>query len=123
MRLTWKDALATAVAGANVAIYAAFTTGTDLAIIDSVRGASGAILLLGLAGGCALSAPPEEYRHLSWYAGVMSTLGGLALLAGALGLIMASELALTVLFSSTIALWLIATLRHALAPAKTEVLR
>ena len=29
MSLTWKDALATAVAGVNIAIHVAFTQGTD----------------------------------------------------------------------------------------------
>ncbi|SEH03999.1 hypothetical protein SAMN05444920_1522 [Nonomuraea solani] len=40
MRLTWKDALATVAAGANVAIYVAFTQGADVPIIDSDRGPS-----------------------------------------------------------------------------------
>ncbi|MEV6156603.1 hypothetical protein AB0L53_40285 [Nonomuraea sp. NPDC052129] len=51
MRLTWKDALATVVAAANVAIYVAFTQGADVPVIDGVRGAAGAILLLGMVGG------------------------------------------------------------------------
>ncbi|WP_262379992.1 hypothetical protein [Nonomuraea sp. PA05] len=124
MRLTWKDALATVVAGVNIAIYVAFTQGADLPIIGSVRGAAGAILLLGVVGGCALGSAPEEHeRNRGLYVGVMSTLGGIALLAGVLALIMASELALAVLFFSTIALWFIATLRHASASAKAEALK
>jgi hypothetical protein len=54
MRLTWKDALATVVAGVNVAIYVAATQGADLPVVGDVRGAAGAIVLLGLVGGCAL---------------------------------------------------------------------
>ncbi|GAA2216197.1 hypothetical protein GCM10009850_116660 [Nonomuraea monospora] len=123
MRLTWKDALATVAAGVNVAVYVAFTQGADVPIVDSVRGATGTILLLGLVGGCMLSAAPEEYERKGSYMAVASALGGIALLAGVVGLIAASELALAVLFYATIALWLMATVRHALAPAKTEVLR
>ncbi|GAA3561081.1 hypothetical protein GCM10022419_047150 [Nonomuraea rosea] len=123
MRLTWKDALATVAAGANVAIYVAFTQGADVPIIDSVRGATGAILLVGIVGGCMLSAAPEEYERKGPYMAVASTLGGIALLAGVLGLITAGELALAVLFYATVALWFIATVRHAFAPAKTEALR
>ncbi|MEV4808103.1 hypothetical protein AB0K18_49660 [Nonomuraea sp. NPDC049421] len=122
MRLTWKDALATVVAGVNVTIYVAFTQGADLPVIGDVRGAAGAILLLGLVGGCALGAVPGEYKGL--YVGVMSTAGGVALLAGLFALVLASEVALAVLFFCTIALWLVATLRHAFVSGdKTEVLK
>ncbi|HEX4811398.1 MAG TPA: hypothetical protein VFV66_01405 [Nonomuraea sp.] len=123
MRLTWKDALATVAAGVNVAVYIAFTQGTNLPIVDNVRGATGTILLLGLVGGCMLSAAPEAYERQGPYAVVASTLGGIALLAGVIGLITAAELALAVLFYATIALWLMSTVRHALAPAKTEALK
>ncbi|MFC4119846.1 hypothetical protein [Nonomuraea zeae] len=123
MRLTWKDALATVVAGVNVAVYVAFTQGADVPIIDNARGATAVILLLGIAGGCALSAAPEESERKGTYVVVASTLGGIALIAGVLGLITASEMAVGVLFYSAIALWFIATVRHALAPSKTEALR
>ncbi|MGW3353012.1 hypothetical protein ACWDA3_57810 [Nonomuraea rubra] len=123
MRLTWKDALATVAAGVNVAVYVAFTQGADTPIIGDVRGATGTILLLGLVGGCMLSAAPETYERKGPYMVVASTLGGIALLAGVTGLITAAELALAVLFYATMALWLMATVRHALAPAKTEALK
>ncbi|NJP96070.1 hypothetical protein HCN51_42680 [Nonomuraea sp. FMUSA5-5] len=123
MRLTWKDALATGVAGANVAVYVAFTQGADVPIIDSVRGATATILLLGLVGGCSLSAAADAYERKGPYMIVATTTGGIALVAGVTGLIVGSELALAVLFYATMALWLMATVRHAIMPAETEVLR
>ncbi|MFI7707451.1 hypothetical protein [Nonomuraea sp. NPDC049480] len=124
MRLTWKDALATVVVGVNVAIYAAFIQGADVPVISGVRGATAAILLLGLVGGCALGSPGDMSAGKGrLYTGVAGTLGGIAFLAGVLGLIAASELALAVLFYATIALWLMATVRHAFTPSKVEELR
>ncbi|MFI9846665.1 hypothetical protein ACIHFD_57260 [Nonomuraea sp. NPDC051941] len=124
MRLTWKDALATVVASTNIAIYVAFTQGADLPVIGSVRGAAGAILLLGMVGGCALSTVGEEFMGRGGaYLCLTSTLGGVALIAGVLALITASELALAVLFYATIALWVMATVRHASMPSKTETLK
>ncbi|MEV0831075.1 hypothetical protein [Nonomuraea rubra] len=67
MRLTWKDTLATVAAGVNVAVYVAFTQGADLPIVGDVRGATGTILLLGLVGGCMLSAAPEAYERQGPY--------------------------------------------------------
>ncbi|GII06012.1 hypothetical protein [Planobispora takensis] len=119
MRLTWKDAVATAVAGVNVAVYAAFLQGADLPVISGVRGATATILVLGLVGGCALSAADELYGGertpaTRLFTVVASLLGVTALVAGIIGLVAASEVALAVLFYATIALWLISTLRHAL---------
>ncbi|MFI9846621.1 hypothetical protein ACIHFD_57035 [Nonomuraea sp. NPDC051941] len=124
MRLTWKDALATVVAGTNIAIYVAFTQGVDVPFIDSVRGAAGAILLLGIVGGCALSSVGEEYMGRGGpYLHLASALGSIALITGGLVLIAGSELALALLFYATIALWLMATIRHVLSPSKTETPR
>ncbi|WP_171074763.1 hypothetical protein [Nonomuraea basaltis] len=50
-------------------------------------------------------------------------MGGVALVAGVAGLITAGELALAVLFYAAIALWLMATVRHAFAPFNAEALK
>ncbi|QYC41834.1 hypothetical protein Nocox_21140 [Nonomuraea coxensis DSM 45129] len=123
MRLTWKDALATVAAGVNVAVYVAFTQGADLPIVDSVRGTTGTILLLGVVGGCMLGAAPETFQRGGLYRGVAGTLGVVALLSGVIALITAGEFALAVLFYTTIALWLMATVRHAFTPARTPALK
>ncbi|GAA4039002.1 hypothetical protein [Nonomuraea soli] len=113
MRLTWKDAVATISAAAVVAVYVMFLTGADVPIVDSVRGATGTILFLGMVGGCAMSradVPKGAYTVLT------GMLGTVALLAAAVALIADAEIALLVFVVATLALWAVATVRHAATP-------
>ena len=114
MRLTWKDATATLLIGAIVAVYLAFLNGTSLWLISSARGTTAAVLVLGTAG-CAMRDLHATGRSRSArvFLAVATALGVLALAAGLIGLITGSTVALTVLVAGTIALWLIATVRHA----------
>ena len=64
MRLTWKDATATLLIGAIVAVYLAFLSGTSLWLISSARGATAAVLVLGIAG-CAMRDLHATGRNLS----------------------------------------------------------
>ncbi|WP_143591598.1 hypothetical protein [Thermoactinospora rubra] len=83
MRLTWKDAVAAAVTGTIVALYVAFLQGAQLPLLGSVRGTAGAVLLLGIVGGCAMSRgdaltePRSTERHV--YVVLTGTLGVVAL--------------------------------------------
>lgn len=116
MRLTWKDGVATAVMALIVAVYLLYLSGTDVVFVSGVRGATVAILLLG-AIGCGYGAADELYRAtkstaVRMFKVVASAFGVVALGAGLVALIGASEVALTVLFAATTALWLISTARH-----------
>ncbi|MGE5292715.1 MAG: hypothetical protein ACM3ML_37100 [Micromonosporaceae bacterium] len=118
MRLTWKDAVATLFVGAVVAVYVAFLTGTDAWLISSARGTTTAVLVLGFVGGCMLGAPADAYtgaksRSAQALTAVATVLGVVALTAAIVGLVTASTVALAVLFGATIALWVVATVRHA----------
>jgi len=120
MRLTWKDAAATLFMAVNALVYAAFLRGTDLPVISGVRGATTVVLILGIVGGCALGQAGEGYGAASslaerTYTAVMGTLGIAAVAAAVAGLFSGSELALGILFTATLVLWLFATARHALA--------
>jgi hypothetical protein len=120
MRLTWKDAVSTLFMAAVVGVYLAFLHGTSLWLISSARGTTTAVLVLGIVGGCALSAAGDLYqRTLNRPAKVLraiaTVLGLVALTAGVTGLITGSTVLLAVLFGATIALWLTATVRHAFA--------
>lgn len=126
MRLTWKDAVTTLFMAAIVAIYATFLNGTGLWLISSARGTTAVVLVLGFVGGCALSAAngvrstaqPRSARVLT---AIASTLGVVALIAGVIGLITGSTFTLAVLVTATIALWLIATIRHAFTAPREPV--
>ncbi len=124
MRLTWKDAVTTFFMVVIAAAYVAFLGGTSLWLISSARGTACAALVLGIAGGCALSSAADLYtgpqsRSTQAVAG-LATLGGvIALVAGVAAMLTGSTVALAILVAATIALWLIATMRHALpAPAQ-----
>ncbi|MET9342909.1 hypothetical protein [Nonomuraea sp. NPDC003804] len=117
MGLTWKDAGATALAGANVAVYAAFLSGAQMPVVRTVGGTAATIVLLGLLGGCALGRGDLGARPRSpailLYTVVARVLGVVALLSTAMVLVTASELALATLFIATMALWLGARVRNA----------
>jgi hypothetical protein len=117
MRLTWKDAVATLAVGGIVAMYVAFLTGTSAWLISTARGTTTAVLVLGLAGGCALGGlagaytGPKSPTALA-FTQMASDLGMVALAAAIVGLITGGAAALAVLVAATIALWLVATARH-----------
>jgi hypothetical protein len=127
MRLTWKDVVTTVCAAAIVAVYAAYLQGTEVAFISGVRWVAGTVLVLGMVGGCGLSAadvyeqPRSTVRRA--YLVVATSLGVTALVAGVIALITASGTALAVLVAATVALWLIATVRHAWPRATRPVTR
>jgi hypothetical protein len=125
MGLTWRDVVATLFMGAIALIYVAFLDGTSAWLISSARGTTTAVLILGMVGGCALSAAGDLYTEPQprWgriYQGIATTIGIVAFTAGLFGLITGSSVALGVLVAATFTLWFIATKRHAItAPAGT----
>ena len=61
MGLTWKDGVTTVSMGAIAAVYAAFLHGTGLWLISSARGATLAVLALGILGGCSFGSVGSLY--------------------------------------------------------------
>jgi hypothetical protein len=124
MRLTWKDAITTLSAGAAVAACTAYANGTSLWLISSARGATAVVLLLGIVG-CSFSEATSMYataqpQSVQMFRLVSTTLGAAALIAAVAGLITGSGYALAMLATATIALWLVATVRHLLTvPPRT----
>ena len=88
-------------------------------LISSARGTALAVFVLGMVGGCMLSAAGDLYRGpqsravRAWRV-IASVLGVVAFAAAVAGLASGSTVALAVLVAATGALWLIATGRHAL---------
>jgi hypothetical protein len=119
MRLTWKDAVSTVFMAAIAVVYVAFLNSTTAWLISSARGTATAVLVLGIVGGCGMSAAADQYqdRRARGYTSFASVLGATALVAGVIALITASTVALAILVVATLALWLVATVRHALTPS------
>ena len=121
MGLTWRDGVATVFMAAIAVIYAAFLGGTSAWLISSARGTTTAVLVLGMVGGCAIGAVGELHtgtqpRPARVLRAIATTLGLAALIAGIIGLITGSTVALAVLVAATFALWLVSTARHAFTP-------
>ena len=129
MGLTWKDVVTTVFMGAIAVVYAAFLGGTSAWLISSARGATLAVFVLGMVGGCMLGAAADLYREpqpravRAWRV-IASVLGVVAFAAAVAGVASGSTVALAVLVAATGALWLLATARHALmaphGPARTR---
>jgi hypothetical protein len=119
MGLTWKDVVSAVFMGAIAVVYTAFLAGTSAWLISSARGTTLAVFVLGMVGGCMLSAPGDLYREQqsrvvrAWRV-IASFLGVVAFAAAVAGLASGSTIALAILVASTGALWLVTTSRHAL---------
>lgn len=115
MKLTWKDGVTTVTMGLVTAAYLAFLLGADMPIVDTVRGTTATVLILGMVGGCGFSGLDNTAKTgLSRFlVGLASVFGATALTAGIVGLATANTVALAVLFGATAALWFTATARHA----------
>ena len=118
MRMTWKDAAATVAAGGIVAVYAVFLNGTSAWLLSSARGTVLAVLVLGVVG-CGFGTVTDLYLRdrpagTRIYTVTASVIGVVALAAAVTGLITANTVALATLVAAALALWLLATARHAL---------
>jgi hypothetical protein len=119
MGLTWKDGVTTLFMGAIAAIYLTFLHGTDLWLISSARGTTAAVFVLGMVGGCMLGGAGDLYqeqrsRMVRAWRVIASFYGVIAFAAAVAGLVSGSTVAPAILVAATGALWLGATIRHAL---------
>lgn len=121
MRLTSRDGVATVFVVAAAVLFGLWATGAAMSG-TSVRVMTIVVFALGYAGcladqrqmaqvygakGAAKAAPLG-------YVLVSSAIGGLALVTGIIALVTASEAMLATLMVAVVALWLLATARHAL---------
>lgn len=107
MALGRKDVAATALTALAVATFFATHEGWNVWLVgDSHRWAAGAIFVLGGAA-CALGSP---VRGLA--AGMLGTLGVLALVLAGLALATASLTPLSLLVVDIVLLWAVSTVRH-----------
>jgi hypothetical protein len=115
MRLTWKDGIATTATAAAVVFYALWATDT-VAPNLSVRVATLVVFGLGFIG-CPTAArdvSAEGTGAPRWYATTATVLGFVALVAGVSALAFGNGTMLAILVVAMVALWLAATVRHAL---------
>jgi hypothetical protein len=118
MRLTWKDGVTTFIMALVALVYVLYLSSTDVAFISDTRGATAAILLLGMIG-CGYGGADQLYKTAApkttatlVFQALSTTLGVIALFAALFALIAGTEFMLGLLVSATGALWLTATIRH-----------
>lgn len=114
MRFPWRDGLATLFVAIALGTYAAFALDRALPGFTSVAAVAVAVLALGVAASASAVVPGfgELLRGSRMYMAVTSALGLVALGTGVWGLVAGEETALSALVLSTLALWVMSTVRH-----------
>jgi hypothetical protein len=120
MRLTWSDVVATVLVAASSLLFALWTTGAAFAGA-STRVVGAIVFGLGIAActsdrqamASVYGAEGQRRAAPIGYVVVMSLLGATALIAGVLTLAAGSEAMLATLAGAMLALWVLATIRHA----------
>jgi hypothetical protein len=121
MRLTWRDGLATLLVAAAAMLYALWATNALMPGV-STRWMTVIAFALGMAActanqrelGELYGATRQGPRTSGLYIALATALGIVMLAAGIVAFVLASEAMLATLVAAMIALWLIATARHAL---------
>ena len=117
MRLTWRDWVATACVGAAAVIYAVWLSQDEVLGISGARGIGLAVLVLGLVASVTavvFGVGEGLLRANKLYLALASVLGLVALVAGIVVLVNQNETMLATLVGSTVVLWMISTVRHAI---------
>jgi hypothetical protein len=130
MSLTWKDGLATAFVSAAVVLYLLSQGGGTVAGLSGPRALAAAIFALGI-GGCytakshmeALYGVNGKSRPPLLYVVLVSVLGAVTLVAGIVAISGGSSGPLATLMGAMVALWALATIRHAASRSTPEVIR
>jgi Na+-transporting methylmalonyl-CoA/oxaloacetate decarboxylase gamma subunit len=113
MRLTWRDGVATLLTAAVAGLYWAYLAGADLPLVSGPRALAGAVLVIGL-GACAIGGGGLTADGMrSRYGRSMSAFAAVPGIAALVTIITGNGVILAVLVTSVVAMWLVATLRHA----------
>lgn len=122
MRLTWRDAVTGVFVVAAVVVYAVWTAGIAMTTVSTT--AIGVVVFaLGWAAcvtnqremAIVYGVDRTRPRPTTGYAAGTSALGAVALIAGVAAMFTGNESFVIVLLGALVALWLIATARHAFA--------
>jgi hypothetical protein len=130
MSFTWKDGLATVFVGAAAVLYLLWVAGTTVAGLSGTRALAVAIFALGIAACYTAKSQMETMygaggraRPPLLYVVLVSVLGAVTLVAGIVALSGGAGGALATLTVTMVALWALATIRHATSPATSEAIR
>jgi hypothetical protein len=111
MKLTWKDATSTVLAGAAVLIAFAVTDAWAWPLLGDYRAGTIALAVVGI-GMCATGTSMAKASWSDPLVLIASFLGVLALVFIVAGLFMATVIPFVALAVDIVALWFVSTLRH-----------
>ncbi len=116
MRLSKRDAIATALVGAALLLYLLRAGGHTLPAMSGTRVTGTAILVLGFVASASAVVPSfDQLLHGNkTYLATTSLIGAVAAAAGVQMLLTSSAAGLAVVMTAMIVLWLIATVHHGL---------
>ena len=117
MHLSWRDWLATALVAAASVYYVMFAAGSELLGASSPKLVAGVTLVLGFISSftaVVYGVGEGLMRANKVYLAITSVLGLAALVTGLIALFTGNEAALAGLVASTVVLWVMSTVRHAL---------
>jgi hypothetical protein len=116
MRFGRRDLIATVCVVAGVLVYALWAANHPLPGLSSVRVV--ALFVLGTGVAASASAVVPSFTQLlhgsKMYMAVTSLVGAVALVAGIMAIFRQTDVMLHLLVATTVALWIIATVRHTL---------
>lgn len=110
MRLTWKDAVATAATGGVVALYVGLATDAGWAPLQSVRATAAITLVLGMTA-CAVGGA-DAAQNSQIMSGPEPFLGGLTAILLGVAVLTGWMPLLGIAVGLTVVLWFTTTLRH-----------
>ena len=116
MRLGRRDLIATVCVAVGMLVYALWAASHPLPGLSSVRAVALFVLGTGVAASASAVVPGfAQLLHGSkMYMAISSLVGAVALISGLLAVIRQTDVMLHLLFATTVALWIIATIRHAM---------
>jgi hypothetical protein len=117
MRVTWRDGVASVLVWVAVVAYVVWLVVADTSAAPGVRAMAAAVLVLGVGASATAVVPGfGDLIHGSRvYLVFASLLGLVALAAGAGALVGADTTMLAALVIATVAMWVMASVRHATA--------
>ena len=122
MRITGRDAVTTALALVVVLVYVAYVASWAIPVVGDVRGATLVLGAVGLAM-CIVGGSSSTVVRKDAFLVPLSVLGVGAFVAIAIGLITGWELIVTLLTADILLMWVLATMRHALATGPLPALQ
>jgi len=124
MRLTYRDVIATVLAACFVGVTLSITQDWTWPMLGTPRAGIVALGVLGF-GACALATRTQDMatkEELARHPGMIigSALGAVALILLVVGLFIGTEAWLVALAVTLLALWAVATVRHAYTPLERK---